>query len=150
KCLLGLSYIQYFQWGQTIPTNYPNNIAPISQYFNDVQNGTLPQVAILEPATDAGLDEHPSDSDQFPSSVQLCANYVLSLMTALRTSVSWKDSVFIRTYDEGGGIYDHVSPHTTVRPDGIKPQDLMSGEVCTGGQTGPTCHFVYTGYRVRL
>ncbi len=149
-CLLGLSYIQYFQWGQTIPKNYPNNIAPISQYLTDVQNGTLPQVAFIEPASDAGLDEHPSDSDQYPSNIQLGAKYVSSLINSLMTSNSWKDSVFILSYDEGGGLYDHQSPRPTVSPDGIKPQDLMSGDVCTGNQTGPTCDFVYTGYRVPL
>ncbi len=148
-CLLGLSYIQYFQWGQTIPKNYPNNIAPISQYLTDVQNGTLPQVAFIEPASYAGLDEHPSDSDQYPSNIQLGAKYVRSLIYSLMTSGSWKDSVFILSYDEGGGLYDHQSPRSTVSPDGIKPQDLMSGDVCTG-TTGPTCDFVYTGYRVPL
>lgn len=149
SCLLTLSYIQYFQWGQTIPTSYPNNIAPISQYFTDVQNGTLPQVAIIEPASDAGLDEHPSDSDQYPSNIQLGANYVSSLINALMTSGSWKDSVFVLSYDEGGGLYDHRSPHRTVSPDGITPDDLMTGDLCTTS-TGPTCDFVYTGYRVPL
>lgn len=149
SCLLGLSYIKYFQWGQTIPTNYPNNIAPISQYFTDAKNGTLPHVAVIEPASDAGLDEHPSNSDSSASNIQLGAHYVWSLMNALMTSVSWKDSVFILTFDEGGGLYDHQSPRSTVSPDGIKPQDLMTGDVCTTS-TGPTCDFVHTGYRVPL
>jgi phospholipase C len=148
-CLLTLSYIGLFAWGQTIPQNYPNNIAPISQYFSDVQNGMLPQVAMIEPAYNAGLDEHPSDSDQYPTNIQLGASYVSSLINALMTSSSWKDSVFILTYDESGGLYDHVAPRTSVSPDGIKPKDLLSGDVCTT-TTGPNCDFVYTGYRVPL
>src|SRR3984957_147250 len=59
-CLINLSYIQFFQWGHTIPDQYPTSIAPISQYFTDLANGTLPQVAQIEPATDAGFDERPS------------------------------------------------------------------------------------------
>jgi phospholipase C len=148
-CLLTLSYVQYFEWGQTIPTNYPQNIAPISQYFIDLQNGTLPQVALIEPASTAGLDEHPAASDSEPSNIQKGANYVSSLINALMASSSWKDSAFILTYDESGGIYDHVSPQPTVSPDGIKPVDLFAGDICTGTK-GPTCNFTYTGYRVPL
>ncbi|MGC2153717.1 MAG: alkaline phosphatase family protein, partial [Terriglobales bacterium] len=34
-------------------------------------------------------------------------------------------------------------------PDGITPQDLRAGDICTTG-TGPTCDFVFTGYRIPL
>jgi len=148
-CLLTLSYIQNFAWGQTIPTQYPLNIAPISQYFTDVANGTLPQVAQIEPATDAGFDEHPSNSDAEPNDIQWGANYVSSVINALMTSTSWVDSAFILTYDESGGLYDHVSPQPAVSPDGIKPVDFLPEDICTV-TTGPTCDFVYTGYRVPL
>jgi phospholipase C len=148
-CLLSLSYVQFFQWGQTIPTLYPNNMAPISEYFTDLANGTLPQVAQIEPATDAGYDEHPSVSDSEPNDIQRGAKYVSSLINGLMTSTSWKDSAFILTFDEGGGLFDHVSPQPTVSPDGIQPVDLLPGDICTQ-TSGPTCDFVYTGYRVPL
>lgn len=146
-CLLALSYIQNFTWGQTIPANYPNSLVPISQYFTDLLNGTLPQVALIEPASNAGLDEHGSDTDQNPVNIQLGAQYVESLINPLMTSSSWKDSVFILTYDEAGGLYDHVAAQKAVSPDGIKPVDLLPGDICTSA-TGPTCDFTYTGYRV--
>ena len=149
QCLLTLSYVQNFTWGQTIPTAYPNNLATMTQFFTDVQNGTLPQVAQIEPASAAGLDEHGSDSDQYPINIQLGAQYVESLINALMTSVSWKDSAFILTYDEFGGLYDHVAPQPAVSPDGIKPKDLMTNDICTTA-TGPDCDFVYTGYRLPL
>ena len=38
----------------------------------------------------------------------------------------------------------------TVSPDGIKPKDLLPGDICKNGQTGPTCNLIYTGYRVPL
>ena len=149
QCLLGLSYIQNFQWGQSIPNSYPNNIATMTQYNSDLQNGTLPQVALIEPAGSAGLDEHGSDSDQYPINIQLGANYVSSLINQLMASTSWKDSAFILTYDEFGGLYDHVAPKPAVSPDGITPQDLQPNDVCTNA-TGPTCDFTYTGYRVPM
>ncbi len=149
SCLIQWSYISNFTFAQTIVSQYPQNIAPISQYFTDLQNGTLPQVAQIEPATDAGLDEHPSTDDASPENVQSGAAYVATLMNALMQSSSWSSSVFILTYDENGGLYDHVSPQPTVSPDGIKPVDLLPGDVCTSS-TGPTCDFTYTGYRVPL
>lgn len=148
-CLLTLSYVQNFAFGRSIPTKYPQNIAPISQYFTDVKNGTLPQVAQIEPASEAGLDEHPSDSDSTPENAQSGAQYVSTLINALMQSASWKDSAFILTYDESGGFYDHISPQPEPSPDGIKPSDLQTGDICTS-TTGPTCDFTYSGYRVPL
>jgi phospholipase C len=136
SCLIGLSYIENFTFANTIVSQYP-------------QNGTLPQVAQFEPATDAGFDEHPSTSDSSPNDIQLGANYVSSLINALMQSQYWKDSAFILTYDENGGLYDHVSPQPAVSPDGIKPVDLLAGDVCTT-TTGPNCDFTVTGYRVPL
>jgi len=149
QCLLTLSYVDNFHWGQTIPSSYPQNITTMTQYFSDVKNGTLPQVALIEPASAAGLDEHGSDYDQYPIDIQLGARYVSSLINALMTGTSWKDSAFILTFDEFGGLYDHVAPRPTVSPDGIKPQDLLPDDICTQS-TGPTCDFTYTGYRVPL
>ncbi|MGB7135310.1 MAG: alkaline phosphatase family protein [Acidobacteriaceae bacterium] len=148
-CLIKSSYVSNFTFAQTIVSQYPQNIAPISQYFTDLQNGTLPQVAQIEPASDAGLDEHPTNSDSALSNIQSGAAYVETLINGLMQSSSWKDSAFILTYDEPGGFYDHVSPQPAVSPDGIKPVDLLPGDVCTTS-TGPTCDFTFTGYRLPL
>jgi len=158
-CLLTLSYVQDFEWGQSIPTQYPQNIGTIGpagtcgsstcDFENDIANGTLPQVVQIEPATDAGLDEHPSVTDSQPSRIQLGANYVAGLINLLMGSQYWQDSAFILTFDESGGLFDHVSPQETVSPDGLPPHDLLMGDTCTA-VTGPTCYFTYTGYRVPM
>jgi phospholipase C len=148
-CLITYTYVRYFSWGLTIPSKYPQNIVPISEYFTDVENGTLPQVAEIEPATSAGLDEHPTINPRYPGYIQLGAKYVSTLINALMNSPSWKDSAFILTYDESGGYYDHVSPQKEPSPDGIKPLDLTPLDRCAKS-TGPTCDFVYTGYRIPL
>ncbi len=158
QCLYQLSYIQNFTYGQTILSQFSQNIVPDSQFISDAQNGTLPQVALIEPPSEVGLDEHPADFDANPPccSVQAGANYVSTLVGALMNGPSWKDSIFLLTFDEFGGFYDHVPPQPTVSPDGIAPSDLLPGDVCTapltGGPpvTGPTCDFVYTGYRIPL
>jgi phospholipase C len=151
SCLYQLSYIQNFTYGQTILNQFPQNIVPDTQFITDAQNGTLPQVSYIEPASDVGLDEHPADYDATPPccSVQAGANYASSLIGAVMNGPSWKDSVFILTFDEFGGFYDHVPPQPAVSPDGIPPSDLLAGDVCTAS-SGPTCDFVYTGYRLPL
>jgi phospholipase C len=106
-------------------------------------------VSEIEPASDAALDQHGSDSDANPENVQAGARYTSTLVNALMQSSAWKDSAFIFTFDESGGLYDHVPPQPTVSPDGIKPIDLPAGYICTGA-TGPICDFTYTGYRIPL
>jgi phospholipase C len=68
------------------------------------------------------------------------------------SSSSWKDSVFILTYDEPGGLYDHVAPQPAVNPDGIAPLDLAPTDICGANNdaNGFNCDFNYTGYRLPL
>jgi phospholipase C len=119
------------------------NIVPLSEFFTDLQNGTLPAVAEIEPGYVSGLDEHPNEN------IQPGAAHVASIINALMTSPSWKDSVFILTFDEGGGFYDHVPPQAAVSPDGISPMDLNPGDICTTA-TGPNCDFNHTGFRIPI
>jgi phospholipase C len=122
---------------------HAGNIHPLSEYFSDLTNGTLPAVVQIEPGYQSGLDEHPNKN------VQEGAAQVAKIINALMNSSSWKDSVFILTYDEGGGFYDHVAPQTAVSPDGAAPSDLNPGDICTN-KTGADCDFNHTGYRVPL
>jgi phospholipase C len=117
-------------------------IVPFTEYFDDLNNGTLPQVAMIERDSTLALDEHPGAG----TNVQQGAAYVASIINALMTSSAWRDSVFFFTFDEAGGFYDHVPPIQTVSPDGIKPV-LGANDICTMS-TGPTCDFVYTGFRL--
>ena len=107
-------------------TNYSSELAvqdcPDFAVFHRPEKWDAAASRFDEPASNAGLDEHPSDSDKFPINVQLGARYVSTLINALMASSSWSDSAFILTFDESGGLYDHVAPLATVSPDGIKPK----------------------------
>ena len=124
----------------------PSNVVSASEFLTDAAAGTLPSVAFIEPGYLSGQDEHPSSG----TNVQAGAAYVASLMNGLMNSPSWKDSVFILTYDEAGGTYDHVLPQPAVNPDGISPVDLNPGDICYGDTTNPLCNFQITGYRLPL
>lgn len=81
------------------------HIAPISQYFTDAQNGTLPQFSYIE--TNSGVsDEHPGSGQSILNGQQ----QVAKIINALMFSPSWSDSVFFFSFDEGGGPFDHVPP----------------------------------------
>jgi phospholipase C len=113
---------------------HKDRVVPMSQYFTDLQNGTLPQVALLESGYASGRDEHPGGTvngqPNTGTHVQVGANYVATLLNALMQSSSWKDSAFCFTFDEGGGMFDHVvPPFNAVQPDGIMPIDFTSSSV---------------------
>ena len=129
KALASHTYLSYFQ---PFASQHHDHIVARSQYFTDVQNGALPQVALIEPD---GADEHPQ------TDLQVGAKEVSLLINALMTSSSWKDSVFILTYDEGGSLYDHVPPQPAVLPDNIPPRFLHNDIPGT---------YDHTGYRVPL
>src|SRR2546423_820391 len=86
----------------------PGNVVPIDQYYADAANGTLPQVAYVDPIflgpSNVENDEHP------PSNVQVGERFVSDVTNALMSSPNWSSSALFLTYDEHGGFYDHVAP----------------------------------------
>jgi phospholipase C len=95
------------------------HVFPISQYFTDAANGTLPQVSFVEsdPFGDVNTesDEHP------PANVQVGEKFTHDIVSALVNSPDWASAAMFLTYDEHGGFYDHVSPPAAVPPDDIPP-----------------------------
>jgi phospholipase C len=79
----------------------------LDKFFDDAAAGTLPSYVHLDPIF--GLnDDHPP---AHPMSGQLL---IASIYAALAQSPQWKECLFVITYDEHGGFFDHVSPPTTV------------------------------------
>lgn len=130
---IGSTYMTYFY---QFTNQHLDHFVDATQFATDAQNGTLPQVALIETGyIETGSDEHPLNP------IDKGAKYVESLVKDLMNSPSWKDSVMFITYDEGGGFYDHVPPMKTVNPDG-KPPILLPGD--------PKGDFTITGFRVPL
>ena len=78
-----------------------SHIVDLSEYFVDLENGTLPAVAYIAPS---GASEHP------PGSIRSGQKFVKSLIQGLMRSDSWEESAFLLLYDDWGGWYDHVVP----------------------------------------
>lgn len=77
------------------------HIVDLDEYFVDLENGTLPSVSYIVPS---GSSEHP------PGNVTTGQNFGASLVTALMRGEEWYSSLFVLTYDDWGGYYDHVPP----------------------------------------
>ena len=117
ESVLNHTYLGYFQ---PFESQHKEKIVHRAQFFTDLQNGTLPQVALIEPD---GADEHPQ------TDLQVGAQEVAKILNTFMDSSAWKDSVFILTYDEGGDFYDHVAPQPAVLPDNIPPRYLKPFDV---------------------
>jgi phospholipase C len=78
-----------------------SHIVDLSEYYTDLENGTLPAVAYIVPS---GASEHP------PSSVRSGQKFVKTLIQTLMRSDVWERSAFLLVYDDWGGWYDHVEP----------------------------------------
>jgi phospholipase C len=104
----------------------------------DAAAGKLPNVSYIYP----GSDEHPTND------VQAGETKVQRYFDALVKSPQWYDAktghgaLFVLTYDEGGGFYDHVAPPKACKPDDIAP--IVPGEASTPGA------FDHYGFRVPL
>ncbi|MCC6999103.1 MAG: alkaline phosphatase family protein [Deltaproteobacteria bacterium] len=87
---------------------FTRGLRKIERFFSDAAAGTLPRFSIIDPAFagDGANDDHP-DHD-----IRLGQALIASIHAALAASPQWERMLFVLTYDEHGGFYDHVSPPT--------------------------------------
>ncbi len=100
-------------------TNAPDsNFGKFTDFTADAAGGTLPAYAFLEPSWgSAGNSQHPNYD------VALGEQLIHDVYYALRGGPGWHQTLLIISYDEHGGIYDHVPP-----PSGAVPPDDSPGE----------------------
>ncbi len=88
-------------WIPALATS-PNIIADTQQIITDIDSGNLANVSWVCPYHEA--------SDHPPHPVGPAQNYLLRLINALGASEYWAKSAVFVTWDDWGGLYDHVSP----------------------------------------
>ncbi len=97
---------------------YKNNFRPFNVFFPlACKTNTLPSYSFIEPRyfDFLGLkanDQHP------PHDVRLGEELIADVYEALRNSPAWPHTLLVVTYDEHGGLYDHVLPPTCEAADG--------------------------------
>jgi phospholipase C len=82
---------------------HSDRIFQFEDFLNHAARGTLSPVVYIDPAFSKN-DDHP------PHHTMRGQQLIASIYTALATSPQWKNCLFVITYDEHGGYYDHVAP----------------------------------------
>ncbi|HEY2134782.1 MAG TPA: alkaline phosphatase family protein [Xanthobacteraceae bacterium] len=90
-------------------------------FMADAMNGRLPNYSFIEPRffSDPLLRRMPNDQHP-PHNILFGERLIARVYDALRNGPGWEQTLFIITYDEHGGIYDHVPPPAAVPPDDLK------------------------------
>lgn len=90
-----------FQYSKSIMTSrLKNNIQDITDFYEDLQNGTLPAVSFLKP--DDLVDGHPGSS--LPLLFEAFSRKVVDRVKA--SGALWQETAIFITLDESGGLYD--------------------------------------------
>ncbi len=117
-----------------------------TSFVTACQNGTLPNVCYIDPAFDdegngTSGDDHPLGD------IRLGERFIADAYHALADNGYLDNTVFIVTFDEWGGFYDHVPPPQVI--DDTNPADVMhegDSSTPTDGQLIP--NYKQLGFRV--
>ncbi len=77
-------------------------VSKTDKFFDQLKSGKLPRVSFVDPA--GSQDEHP------PHDIQGGEAFMRKIYQAVVASPLWPSTALIFTYDEGGGLFDHVAP----------------------------------------
>ena len=113
----GESNGQPFSLTRTIMTQlqdkaYDTNFKPISEFYKAAEKGELPSYCFLEPQFSGSEqnDQHP------PQDIRPGEQLMADIYNAVVNSPNWDETLFVITYDEHGGCYDHVAPPNNAMP----------------------------------
>jgi hypothetical protein len=145
-----VSWKIYHDIHNVLPTSYvinfpslsrlKHNLVSLDELFEDLDKGLLPQFSLCEPRFLAHpSDYHPTDSDSFAQHNSLVAGEQLlfRVYQAIRASPLRDRTLFLVTFDEGGGLADPVPPPRTVSPYPVSRPTEMAFDFAILGQRVP-------------
>lgn len=124
--------------------NQPELFGTYGQFLDDCKKGTLPEYSFVEP----NYSDHETDSgeeianDQHPDhNMQAGEVFIASVYQAIKNNPKlWQSTALLITYDEHGGIFDHVPPPSCVK-------DIFTAD---GNATGTGVPFQFDRLGVRV
>ena len=113
-------------WG----AKYAGITRPYAEFLADAAAGTLPSVAFVDPrfvedSTGTSGSDHPH------ADIRVGDAFLSDTFQAVAASPNWPNTVFVITYDEWGGFFDHVPPPRATAPNDVDP-DLVDGRALLG------------------
>lgn len=114
-------------------SRFDKNFHTLEDFKRLCKSGKLPSYSFLEPTFggDQQNDQHP------PADIRPGEKLMADLYNAIAKSPAFAETLFVITYDEHGGCYDHVSP-----PGNAKNPDIKN----PAGQEG----FLFNRFGVRV
>jgi phospholipase C len=102
----------------------PDNLkryAPLSNIYDDINNGTLPPFSFIEPHY--RIESQASSKNNIGYEEELVRDIYNALIA---NPTIWEQTLFIINYDENGGRYDHVIPPAAISPDTIEGESFST------------------------
>lgn len=123
-----MNYAEKFEVGSNTPDDFGQNDlttesehrAHIPQFFTDAARGNLSAFSFIDP-------NYGTQSQENPQNVVVGEALLSDIVHAIGSSPKWNQTLFILTWDEHGGYYDHVPPPPALKPDDVPP-NVMPGE----------------------
>jgi phospholipase C len=93
---------------------FDGNFGTVSDFEKKCKSGALPSYSFLEPCFggEGQNDQHP------PSDIRPGEQLIADVYEMIKASPAFSKTLFIITYDEHGGCYDHVPPPSATPPEG--------------------------------
>jgi len=113
-------------WG----AKYLPILSTYDEFLADAAAGTLPSVSFVDPRF-VNDETGTSGSDHPHGDVRVGDAFLAETFDAVVHSPNWSSTVFIVTYDEWGGFFDHVAPPRAAAPNDVDP-DLVNGKALLG------------------
>ncbi|MGI8752822.1 MAG: alkaline phosphatase family protein [Acidimicrobiales bacterium] len=116
----GISWANYFAevpevalWPRNV-LRYHSHLHSLDRFFDDCKGGTLPAVSLVTPDVPFASEGEYEDD-------QIGEAFTATLFDAVGAGLQWAGMLWVLTWDEGGGFYDHVPPPAAVPPDDVAP-----------------------------
>jgi phospholipase C len=113
-------------WG----SKYQSISRPYAEFLIDAAAGNLPAVSFVDPRytifdDGTGNDDHPH------ADIRAGDSFLAEAFRAVSTGPGWRRTVFIVTFDEWGGFFEHVAPPRAAAPNDVD-HDIVGGKTLLG------------------
>ncbi|PYR61516.1 MAG: phospholipase [Acidobacteria bacterium] len=113
-------------WG----TKYLPISRDYSAFLLDASLGQLPAVSFIDPRFTV-FDDGTGNDDHPHADVRAGDAFLAETFHAVATSPVWPSTVFIVTFDEWGGFFDHIAPPRAAAANAVDP-DIVDGKTLLG------------------
>jgi len=97
-----------------------NTFASLARFMSDCEYGKLPSYSFVEPLyRDFNVSLSKPDDQHPVGDITPGEKLIADVYNSVRRGKNWNSTLLIITYDEHGGLFDHVRPPAAVPPDDV-------------------------------